>query len=413
MKRALLIAFHYPPARGSSGIQRALSFSRYLPEYGWQPIVLSADQRAYPDHGDDQLHAVPENIVVQRAFALDSARHLAYRGRYLSFLAYPDRWITWWPAAVARARVIFRQFKPDVIWSTYPIATAHLIALTVHRAYSVPWVADFRDSMTEDHYPTDKYKRKIFRSIEQKTVSNASYSTFTAPGTVDMYKNRYPHIEETRLKCLLNGYDEVAFGHAESMMKSTNREGNKLILVHSGLLYLTERDPTAFFAALRQLQQDPAVEFDNVEIRLRASGFEEQLQAYIENAGLNKNVRLLPPIGYSEALAEMLEADGLLLFQASNCNHQIPAKLYEYFRAKKPIFAMTDPVGDTANLLRQFGCQAIISSIESKDDIVSGLKSFLQMIAIKQPLNANEDVIQQFSRRNQTRQLAQLFDAVR
>src|SRR5688572_18465464 len=90
-KRALLIAFHYPPVATSSGLQRTLAFSKYLPEYGWEPLVLTVSPRAYDVVRNDQLADIPEDIVVKRAFGLDARRHLAVAGRYPSWLATPDR----------------------------------------------------------------------------------------------------------------------------------------------------------------------------------------------------------------------------------------------------------------------------------------------------------------------------------
>jgi hypothetical protein len=80
VKRALMVAFHYPPAFGSSGVQRALKFSQYLPEFGWLPLVLTAHPRAHANRSPAQLEDVPAEVIVKRAFALDAATHLAVRG---------------------------------------------------------------------------------------------------------------------------------------------------------------------------------------------------------------------------------------------------------------------------------------------------------------------------------------------
>src|SRR6185436_12541597 len=94
MKRVLMVAFHFPPLAGSSGIQRTLRFARHLPQFGWQPMILTAHPRAYERTSDDQTGDTDSIAIVERAFALDSARHLAFRGRYPAFVARPDRWIT-------------------------------------------------------------------------------------------------------------------------------------------------------------------------------------------------------------------------------------------------------------------------------------------------------------------------------
>jgi len=410
MKRALLIAFHYPPGKGSSGIQRTLAFSRYLRESGWEPIVLTAARRAYPALSDEQLGDIPPDVRVIRAFALDSARHLAVRSRYPRFFAYPDRWISWWPAAVTAALRAIRRHRPDVIWSTYPIATAHLIALAVHRLTGIPWLADFRDSMTEEGYPTEPGKRRVYRWIEQKTVSNAAVSVFTAPGALEMYRDRYPGEGYSDWRCILNGYDEAAFADAAAYPPAA-ADGDRLVLLHSGLLYPSERDPTAFFEALRRLKEAGTVAAAGLEVRLRASGFEREIGSLIEAAGIGDIVTLRPPVSYSEALSELMAADGLLIFQASNCNHQIPAKLYEYIRARRPVLALTDPAGDTAGVMRQSGIDTIVA-IDSPEEIAAGLTSFLSLIASNSAPVASDESVTRYSRRSQTRELAALFDSV-
>ena len=139
-----MIAFHFPPMQGSSGLQRTLKFARYLPDHGWQPIVLSAGAGVYQATSDAQLNEIGSTAVVRRAFALDAARHLAIHGAYPSWLALPDRWASWWLGAVPAGLALIRRYRPDVIWSTFPIATAHLIGLTLARMSGLPWVADFR-----------------------------------------------------------------------------------------------------------------------------------------------------------------------------------------------------------------------------------------------------------------------------
>src|SRR6266513_372270 len=141
MKKILMIAFHYPPSQGSSGVHRTLNFSRYLPDHGWQPIILTVTPGAYPAIEQSGYARIPVNFPVERALALDSAQHLAVGGAYPKWIAMPDRWIRWWPAGLMRGLQLIWRHRPKVIWSTFPIATAHLIALSLHRLPGVPWVA--------------------------------------------------------------------------------------------------------------------------------------------------------------------------------------------------------------------------------------------------------------------------------
>ena len=190
MKRVLMIAYHFPPIQGSSGVHRTVQFARHLPSFGWAPIIVAPHPRAYPVIGDDSWAEMPEEAVVKRAFALDSARHLSVKGKYLGVTAIPDRWISWWPAAVFECMRLVRKYKPQVIWSTYPIATAHLIGLTVSRLTGIPWVADFRDPMVQDGQPASQLNRMVGQRLEKAVVRQAACCTLVSSSALDDYRRR-------------------------------------------------------------------------------------------------------------------------------------------------------------------------------------------------------------------------------
>ncbi len=411
MKRILMIAYHYPPLRGSSGIQRTLAFSRDLREFGWQPIILSAHPRAYPGVGTDQLGDIPSDVPVHRPFALDTSRHLSIRGAYPKALALPDRWSSWLLGAVPTGWGIIRRHRPDAIWSTYPITTAHVIGLALHRISGLPWVADFRDSMTEANYPPDATVRRVRQKIERSTVERAARSVFTTPGAQRMYAERYPHLSAERWAMIPNGYDERPFRDAEGAGVPSRAEGSPTVLVHSGLLYPHERDPRPFFDAVGTLRRSGVISPQTLRIVLRASGSEDQYRPMLRERRIDDIVRLEPPIGYRAALAELLAADGLLLFQAANCNHQIPAKLYEYLRAGRPIFGMTDSRGDTARALLDAGVESIVP-LDSEAEITAGLARFLDSVKRGATTVPGSDVVERYSRRARARELAALLDSV-
>jgi hypothetical protein len=205
-----MVAFHFPPLAGSSGIQRTLRFAQQLPEFGWEAIVLTADPRAYERTSADLVPEVSDRIVVARAFALDTARHLSVRGRYPALLARPDRWITWRYAAIPAGMRLIRQHQPHAIWSTYPIATAHVIGARLARRSKLPWIADFRDPMAQPGYPEDPEVWKSFDRIEKRAVAEARFCVFTTPGAAREYSRRYPHAAD-RIKVIENGFDEESF----------------------------------------------------------------------------------------------------------------------------------------------------------------------------------------------------------
>lgn len=411
-RKALMVAFHFPPQAGSSGILRTLNFVKYLPRSGWQPIVLSAHPRAYVACREDLLKSIPAGTHVERAQALDAAKHLSIKGKYPGWLALPDRWASWWPGAVATGMKIIREQKPDVIWSTYPIATAHLIGASLAERSGLPWIADFRDPMINGDYPSAPLQRKVWQRLEARVIREATRCVFTTERAAQVYRDRYP---EHAAKCLVieNGYDEEAFeGNAPNRMGVAD---DKLLLLHSGIIYPRDRDPSAFFRAVAQLIEDGVLDKDRLCIRFRAPHHGQEVQALAAQAGLAAVVEVAPPIPYRDAIAEMLAADLLLLFQGSSFNSQIPAKVYEYFRAGVPILGLLDLLGDTAKIINDTGLN-YVSKIDSIDSIALSIKKWLLDDSSGLLCNFRERAVKasgRFNRQSQAASLTELLNHVR
>ncbi|MCM3879695.1 MAG: glycosyltransferase [Vicinamibacterales bacterium] len=408
MKRVLMIAFHFPPLAGSSGIQRTLRFARHLPAFGWQPLVLTAMPGAYERIGDDLDQDLPAGLVVRRALAFDAARHLSFRGRHTGLLARPDRWMTWQFDAVRVGSGMIREFRPDVLWSTYPIATAHLIAEKLHRRYKVPWIADFRDPMAQVGYPADPKTRAAFERIEEVALTNAALSVFTAPGAAREYRARYPKCSG-RVRVIENGYDEESFlaGETDAAKLGPLTPGAATLL-HSGIVYSSERDPSHLMQALSDLKRAGAIDGGRLRVRFRAPLHDNLLISLARRFNIEDIVEVLPPVPYREALVEMLRADALLVLQASNCNLQIPAKLYEYFRARRPLIILTDPDGDTAKVALDAGI-ARVARLDRADDIAALIDDFLEEPRFGSGLLPSEDAVRAASREGRAEALAGLL----
>ena len=263
--RVLIVAYHFPPQAGSSGLLRSLKFCRYLPEFGWAPTVLTIDPRAYVRTDDSQVTEIPAEVNVIRAFGLDSQRHLSLGGRYLRSSALPDRWVTWLAGAVPTGLRSIRKQNIDVIFTTYPIATAVLIGYFLHVLSGKPWIVDFRDSMTEEGYPQDPLTRRIYQWIERKAIRHGSRFIFTAPAAVRMYLERYPALKAEQCLLLPNGYDEADF---ENLLPH-HTVHERVRLLHSGLIYPWERDPGAFFRALARLKKEGQISSETISIDLQ------------------------------------------------------------------------------------------------------------------------------------------------
>lgn len=410
MNSVLMVAFHYPPCFGSSGIQRTLKLSRYLPDHGWRPIVLTAHPRAYAQTGSGQLADIPAAAHVTRAFALDTSRHLAIRGSSPRVLRLPDRWASWALGAIPAGLGLIRRYRPVVLWSTYPIATAHLIGLALHRVSGLPWIADFRDSMTEPGYPRDRLSRMSYLAIERQAAKRAARLVFTAPSARRMYLERYPDLSPERCLVISNGYDESDFSDLRegSSGAGTSRP---LRLIHAGVIYPEERDPVPFFRALAALKRDGQIGVDTLRVELRASGSEDVYGRLLADLGISDIVHLLPALPYRQVLQECNDADGLLLLQGPSCNHQIPAKLYEYLRVGRPILALADPRGDTAAVLAESGGATMIDLLDEQA-IRRDLPGFLQQLRTRTHPEADRGVVRQHARHVQAQSLAACFSAL-
>jgi glycosyltransferase involved in cell wall biosynthesis len=408
MNTVLMIAYHFPPQMGSSGLLRTLKYCRYLPEHGWQPTVLTVHPRAYERADTSQLGEIPADIKVIRAFALDTKKHLSWRGRYLRLTALPDRWVAWCPAALSAGLAQIYKHKTDIIYTTFPVASAVLIGYLLHRITGTPWVADFRDSMTEDDYPKDAQTRRALRWIERKAVRYASRLIFTARSTLKMYLERYPELSPARCLVISNGYDEEDF---HGLRTSERTENSPLRMSHSGLIYPEERDPIPFFQALSRLKKEGRLRAPDLAIDLRASGNDDRYSQAVEQFGIEDLVHLLPALPYREALQESNQADISLLLQAACCDHQIPAKAYEYLRLQKPIFALTSHTGDTAALLRECGGATIVD-IADQDAIYRTLPDFLSAVRHGTQRLPCMEAVSKYSRQNQAHQLAVCLSAL-
>jgi len=281
-----------------------------------------------------------------------------------------------------------------------------LIGLTLHRLTGLPWIVDQRDPMIDEDYPPDLRRRRIHRWIEQQAMQRGAAVVCTTPGAVADLRSRF---SAARVELIENGYDEASFIAAEIVAPPVRPDGGPFRLLHSGVIYPSERDPRALFAALLQLRSSGVLHADTFQLVLRATGHDDYLRPLLR--GLQDMVELAPPLPYREGLAEMLHADGLLLLQAANCNHQIPAKMYEYLRARRPVLTLSDPEGDTACALRRAGIDTI-ARLDCAADIAVALTQFLQLCRAQQAPLATAETLAAHSRAARTRELAALLDQV-
>lgn len=398
----LLVSFQYPPVQASSGLLRVLAFSKHLKEFGWEVHVLTANVSDDPIENKENNQLLPDGVNVIRTKAIDAATKLSFRGRYPDILEWPDRYSFWVLSATLAGYRQLRKQHVDVIFSTYPIASAQLVGYCLAKLTGKPWIADFRDPMVMKEHPDTKLRRQAHTWVEKKAVETCSVALVTNQHAKQHYVDKFPYINPKKFHILENGFDEELFQMAEAMQARTHDGGERseIRVLHSGTLYPNHRDPSSLFRAIQALAPEWALLERQVKFIFRASGYDDYYQSMVTELDIEKYVEFLEPVGYVESMSEMLSCEALLLIQGSSCNQQVPAKLYEYLRSGRPIIAVTDPTGATASTLREAGISNILSGTPT-DSIEDELRETIaQLSSVETRLDSKSpDTLKRFSRR--------------
>jgi len=415
MKHALFIAFHYPPESSSSGVLRTLKFSRYLPQFGWRVTVITLREDAYEQVDPTLLAQLPPEVKVVRTRYLNSKRHFAIAGYYPAVLAIPDRWIGWLPWALAAARRVMRDDPADLVFSTSPMATAHMIAARVAGRYRLPWVADFRDPWYEEppEPGTPAVVHWAARRLERVVAKRADRLVATTEHMVDMLRTRYGDLVRDKTCAIVNGYDE---GDFSGFPPPSTPRGARLDIVHAGQINAEFRDPRPLFKALREAADAGWLDLADVRVTFVGGGAYAQdpaLARAIAELRLQDSVSFAPRIPYDQALQRMAQADLLLLLQASEDTRQlVPAKFYEYLRLRRPVLALLYD-GATSQLLQR--AQAGWSVHPDQGATLARTLGDIVRLWKEQTLAARVadlDFLRQYDRRHLTGLLAGHFDTL-
>ena len=227
-----------------------------------------------------------------------------------------------------------------------------------------------------------------------------------------MYLERYPDVAPGKCVIIANGYDEEDFAQLGVIPAARRTSGRPVRLVHAGLIYTDDRDPRFFFRALSRLKAAGMISAHNLQVDLRASGSEDYYSGLLQELNISDLVHLLPALPHQGALEDLAGADGLLLFQAASCNHQIPAKVYEYFRFGKPVLALTSASGDTAALLKEVGGATIVE-LDDENAIFQSVPRFIRSVEQGTHPLPDSRKMRKYTRRSETAELARQLDKLR
>jgi len=327
--RLLIVANPYPPM-ASAGTTRVERFVRHLPAHGWEPLVLTA-RAAGPA-------AEPPGVRVLRA-PVPTPRRLLGGGprskRVNRWVSVPDPYVSWVAPAVIAGRRLLREERVDVIFSSSPRASAHLVAATLARHSHLPWLADYRDpwSTYQFHtYPTRVHKSADARLEEWALRRAATVTAVNEPILTDLV-TRHPWLRG-RAHVLPNGFDRAEVAEPVSL-------GDGFWLVHTGRLYGREQQVSDFLAALATLPPEVKALFVGIDERL--------VRPAADRAGLGERVRVEPLVTHGRALGLQRAADALLLVNGRR-PESMSSKVFEYLQAGRPIFAIS-PAGSAARAL--------------------------------------------------------------
>ncbi len=368
MKHILMIAAEYPPCL-SAGVQRTFHFAENLYKLGWQPVILSAHPRIYA-RLDDQTQVSPAiQPHVYRAFAADASRHFAIQGKYLDCLEDPDKFASWYHMGWRKGLKLIRTYSPEVIWSTFPVSTAHRIALKLKQKTGSKWVADFRDPLHS--HCDDNYKNitPLAKRIDRETAEQADALVFATEQMKMLYQRAYSHLDPAKFVVIENGYDENVFDKLER----TEPKDDVFTLLYSGGLYPHGRDPVPLFKAIAELVKQGELQQDKFRLHFRGSGDGSAYHDLLEELGISSMVHFLPSVSYKESIQEMKNADGLLVLQGKTFNNQIPGKVYEYIATGNPILGIVGQGGATEGLLKRMDNNACVTEEENVASIRRGV----------------------------------------
>lgn len=372
MKRVLIITYYWPPS-GGSGVQRWLKMSKYLPEYGWQPVIYTPENAEYPVEDPSLLQDVtPEAEVIKRkivepysfykqllgikkeqkvkvGFINEGERKQGWKENLSLWvrgnLFIPDARCWWVKPSVRFLKRYLKEHPVDAIISTGPPHSMHLIALKLHHALNIPWIADFRDPWTEiDFYQDLKLTRwgdRKHHRLEKQVLTEADKIVTIGWDAAKGLENLGAHSVQT----ITNGYDD------EPISGAAITPSEKFTISHIGALGAS-RNAIHFWEALGELAKSDLQFRNDLNIRLIGQVDISAIET-IKTNGLMDNTELIPYIPHEEISRMQMESQVLLLLinNTPNAKGILTGKLFEYLSSGRPILCIGPEDGDAAHII--------------------------------------------------------------
>lgn len=436
MRRLLMVTYFFPPV-GGVGIERTVKHAAYLPEHGWQPVVVAPENSAYRIVNPSSLDLIPPGTEVHRAATLEPghvrrgvARFIGSQqaearggrgghegardsgGRLMravnaawSFavpkLFFPDDQLLWAPGAIRAGQRAHRRAPVDAVYSSSPPISGHLAAGILARQLGVPWVADFRDPWIGNAFaaPLPGPYRAVQRHLESWIVRRADRVILATKGYRDRYSARYPQLRE-RFVHLPNGYDAADLGTPRP-----RRAAEQYRLIYAGSVY-GDRELSIFLDGLElALQRDPSL---RDRLRIEFVGWFNAPNQAVAARRLPALQPLVQHRGYrprEDVIAMERAADAGLILMADGPDRDavVAAKLYEYLGLDLPVLAIVPP-GETREILRELDWGV------ATDPTPSGVADGIAAIMARPRATRVADPEGRYDRRTLSARLASLLD---
>ena len=373
MRRLLVITYYWPPA-GGSGVQRWVKFCKYLPQYGWQPVVFTPSNPDIQSWDGSLLGDIPSGTEVIRRpirepYALYrrlvpqrdaaqvnplSASNSSFAGRVFRALRgnlfIPDPRVSWVRPSVRFLKKYLAGHPVDAVVTTGPPHSMHLIGLGLKRATGVKWIADFRDPWTQmfyyKHLELGRRADRRHHELERQVLDGADTVIAVTPYVRDDFAAR----TQTPVALITNGFDEDDFAGVRPAV----HEG-KFTIVHTGL-FAADGNPLNLWDVLAEKCVNDPEFASKLQIRLSGKTDSEVTEA-IRSRGLGDNLVDLGYLPHDEVVAEQMGADILILPLRREPEYAkvLPGKIFEYLAAGRPVLGIGQEDGAAAEVLRDAG----------------------------------------------------------
>jgi len=417
-RNVLVVAYYFPPM-GLSGVQRTLKFVKYLPQFGWNPTVLTVTPTGYYARDESLLaELADEGIRIERVGSLDPNRLFRRKGTikmphewtrkaftFVSDLLFiPDNKIGWKRKAVARASELLEAEKYSAIFATAPPFTDLLIGLELREKFNIPLVVDYRDPWYDyphKYFPTP-YHRGRNTALEKRVLQRASGVITTNRRVKELILKRFKFLEYKDVTILSQGYDPADFGPVPQVAGGDRRNG-RMSITHAGVFY-GGRTPERFLQAVKKLGTTDPELYAALDLRF-VGVMQNEYRRMIDRMGLKEKVKILGYLEHRQCVEEMQTSDVLWLTLDNDL--QSPGKLYEYLGARKPILALV-PDGFVRQTLEEAGA-ATICDPDDVDGIASAIKGLYGLHRGTGLPSPDEEEVLKYDRVGITGELSKIF----